>query len=79
VRGCQFSVNRFENTAGVLLDVIVPEAENRKALRPKEAVAPSIVLAFGVLRPVRLYDQASFETDEVDNVWIDDELTLELI
>jgi hypothetical protein len=78
VRGCQFSVDRFENAASVLEYVVVPEAENRKRLRSQECVAATIVVATGVLRSVGFDNQAALKTHEIHDVGIDDELPFEL-
>ena len=70
-------VDGFENTASVLQHVIVPEAKNRKALRPQESVAPLVVFTFRVLRSVGFDDEPALEADKVDDVRIDDELPFE--
>src|SRR5207237_9980 len=54
------------------------EAQNRKALLPQEGIPALVVFAFGVLRPVSLDNQASLETDEINNVGGDHELPAEL-
>src|SRR5918996_1941529 len=41
-------------------------------------VAPMVIFAFDVLRAIGLDDDAALEADEIDNVRIDHELSLEL-
>ena len=77
MRGIQFGVDRVKYTARAMQNVVVPEAEDGKTLRTQKGVAPAVVLAFGMLRSVSLDDEPSLETDEIDDVRLDNELPLE--
>ena len=74
----QSRADHLENTARVFKDVIVPEAEDSETLAAEIGIAPHRRSALGVLPAVRLDDQRSLETGEIDDVRRDDVLALEL-
>ena len=60
--------NRVSNASGVLQNLVIPETQDRVALRRQPCVPNGVLPALGVLRAVAFDDQQPFEAGEVDDV-----------
>ena len=70
--------NRVGNRPTPRQNIIVPEAQNSKALLAQERVAARIILIVGVLGAVRLNDQPLLEANKVGDIGFDHLLSAEL-
>src|SRR5438874_12444324 len=77
-RGLQGIENARQHPLFIVEDVGVPEARDSEALRFQIGVATGIACASGVLAAVSLDDQPPLETNEIDYVVVDRQLSLEL-
>jgi hypothetical protein len=73
------SENRFANRSSLLQDVVIPEAEDRVALRTHEFVAVAVIGAVGVLGAVYFDDERLFTATKISEISADRELTREFI
>jgi hypothetical protein len=48
-------------------NVVVPEAQDPKALRPEERIAAEVIRIVRMLRTIRFDDQPLIQADEVDD------------
>jgi hypothetical protein len=58
----------------ILQDVVVPESQHSKILRPQPSVALLVGRGVSMLRTVDLDDEPRIESSEVDNVFADRDL-----
>jgi hypothetical protein len=59
----------FERAFRVRQNVVVPEPQDREALRTKQPVANSVAFVLGVLTSVEFNDKSGVKTYEIDDVF----------
>ena len=70
--------NRVEHARRIFHYVIVPEAQDAETAPSEKRISPLVGVAAGVLTAIRLDNQRSLETGEVDDVRFDNVLPAEL-
>jgi len=70
--------NCMNNALGVLVELAVPDSQNRPALALKDLIAPTIGARSRVMPTVEFHDQLGFTAGEIDGVRPDRKLAREL-
>src|SRR5256885_16971279 len=78
-RGLQGIEDAGQHSLFVVENVIVPEAEDAKALSLQIGVTLRIAFALAVLPPIRFDDQPSRRAGKIDDVAVNRQLALELV
>ena len=70
--------NRLKPTLGVLIELMVPDAQNRPTFLLEEGVAPRVSRTFRVLAAIELDDQPRLPARKVRKIWTDRQLSRKL-
>ena len=67
--------DRLKHTLGILIEIVVPDTQDRPALFLEEAVTPLISLRFRMLAAVKFDDQPRLPARKIGEVRTDRQLT----